>query len=78
MPSTEMLHTWLRRRQTHQGLRHELRPRAVLGRATLYIPRTGRVDAQHRDGAGFDLRDYGREGIAQGPAEREAEYGVYD
>lgn len=78
MPPLIKPHTRLRRRQTNQTPRHELRPGALLGRPALNIPRTGRVDAQHGDGGGFELRDYGGEGFAEGTAEGEAEDGVDD
>lgn len=73
MPPTIKLHTRLRRRQTNQRLRHELRPGTLLGRSALDIPRAGRVDAQHGYGGGLDFGDYRAEGVAEGSAEGEAE-----
>lgn len=78
MPPAVVLDTGLRRRQTNQRLRHELRPRALLGRPALDVPRAGSVDAQHGDWAGLDLRNDGGERVAKGPAEGEAEDGVDD
>lgn len=78
MPPLIKPHARLRRRQTNQAPRHELRPGALLRRSALNVPRTGRVDAQHGDGGGFELRDYRGEGLAEGTAEGEAEDGVDD
>ena len=78
MPPLVKPHARLRRRQTNQTARHELCPGALLGRPALDVPRTGRVDAQHGDGGGFELRDYGGEGFAEGTAEGKAEDGVDD
>lgn len=78
MPPLVKPHTRLRRRQTNQTPRHELRPGTLLRRSALDVPRTGRIDAQHGDGGGFELRDYGGEGFAEGAAEGEAEDGVDD
>ena len=39
MPSPEMLHQRLRRRQANQRLRHETLPRPALGWSRLYPPR---------------------------------------
>ena len=78
MPPFVKPHARLRCRQTNQTLRHELRPGALLRRPALNVPRTGGVDAQHGDGGGFELRDDGGEGFAEGPAEGEAEDGVDD
>lgn len=76
MPATVMLHAGLRRCQADQRLRHELRPGPFLRRTVLNVPRAGRVDAKHRDRRRFDLRDDGREGLAEGASKREAENGV--
>lgn len=71
-------HAGLRSRETDQSIRHELRAGAGLGRPGLDVPGAGGVDAQNRDGGGFDLRDDGWEGVAQGSTKGEAEDGVYE
>ena len=71
-------HARLRRRQTNQTPRHKPRPGPLLRRPALDIPRAGRINTQHGDGGGLELRDYRREWFAEGPAEGEAEDGVDD
>lgn len=72
------LHTRLRSRQTNQRLRHKVRPGPFPGRTGLDVPRARRVDAEDRDGRLFHERNDAGEWLAQGPAEREPEDGVYD
>lgn len=69
MPSLVILHARLRRSQTNERLRHELRSRAFLGWPALNVPGTGRINAQNGDTGCFDLGDDGWEGFAEGSAE---------
>lgn len=73
-----MRHARLRRRQTDQRSRHELRPGPLLRRTILDIPRAGRVDAEDGNGDVFELGDDGGEGVAEGTAEGETKNGVDD
>lgn len=57
-------------------MRHELRTGSFLRWSGLDIPRAGRIDTQHRDIGGLDLRDDFVEWITQWSAEGEAEDGV--
>lgn len=57
-------------------MRHELGTGSFLRRSALDIPRARRIDTQHLDVSGLDLRDDLGERIAQWSAEGEAEDGI--
>ena len=79
MAPPEMLYQRLRRRQADERARHVRVPDlAVPGRAARNVPAAGRVDGEDRLVGGFEARDDGGKGVAEGPGEGEAEDGVDD
>lgn len=76
MPAAVIFHAWLWGRETDQRLGHKFGSRTLLGWTTLNVPRTGCIDAQHRDGRRLDLRDDGWERFPEGTPEGEPEDGV--
>lgn len=73
-----MLHQRLRRSQTNQRLRHELRSWSLLRRSILYTPARRRIDRQHGHIGILHSRDDLSERIAHLATEAESEDCIYD